>query len=147
MLKYIRKRTKGGNINCIIGDVNLLTEKTKNFINDRFKKYSILVLPKDVIIFNYLSEGKKMFNELQEEISFSKSTLSDAIKRYEDKGLIKKEPCGNDKRKLYLSLTVKGEETFSKIQKIDQEYEEFIMNNISKKELLDFQKNLKKIIS
>ncbi len=147
MIKYIRKRTKGGIINCIVGDINLLTEITKNFINKKFEKYSIEVLPKDVIIFNFLNNQEKLFNELQAEIMFSKSTLSDAIKRYEDKELIKKTPCNCDKRKLYLSLTSKGTEMFQKIQVIDKEYEDFIKNKINSKELIQFQDILKKIVS
>ncbi len=147
MIKYIRKRTKGGIINCFVGDINLLTETTKNFINEKFEKYSIEILPKDVIIFYYLSNKEKMFNELQSEIKFSKSTLSDAIKRYEKKGLVKKSSCTCDKRKLYLSLTSKGEEMFEKIQIIDEEYENFIIDKIDCNELTNFQNILKKIVS
>ncbi len=147
MLKYIRKRTKGGIINCIIGDVNLLTEMTKIFINNKFDQYSIVVLPKDVIIFNCLSGEKKLFNELQSEILFSKSTLSDAITRYEKKGLINKQLCNTDKRKFYISLTKAGEEMFEKIKKIDEEYSQFILSKIPNEDFLKFQNILKNIIS
>ncbi len=105
------------------------------------------MLPKDVIIFNTLSGQYKKFNQLQEEIGFSKSTLSDAIKRYQEKGLIKKTTCPKDKRNLYLSLTEEGEEMFKKITIIDEEYVEFIKEKINCEDFLNFQKILNEIVS
>lgn len=63
----------------------------------------------DILVTLEYVEGRKMrLNELAEKISFSRSGLSRKLDRLEDQGLVKREPCENDKRGYYAVLTDQG---------------------------------------
>ncbi len=49
----------------------------------------------------------------------SKSTLSDAINKYEELGLMCKHECENDKRNLYVSLSDEGIKILKELAAID----------------------------
>ena len=95
---------------CLIGYIremsNYLDEQVKTYIQDR----NLQVRQNHIPMFYLLpEEGDGMlFNELMTRWGISKSSLSDAITRYEAAGLVSKCSCNEDKRSVYIHLTDNG---------------------------------------
>ncbi len=73
-----------------------------------------------VEILEYLEKSNKYSNTgqaLSEFLGVTKGSISQSLKLLEEKELILREPCANDKRYSRLSLTKKGLDALSKVQK------------------------------
>ena len=88
-------------------------------------------------------------NTIQEEFArlFRKneSTITRALKKLEEKNLIKREPDENNRRKNIVSLTEKGIQYVEQVQKADQDWEEETLSIFSSKGKRKLKKTLKKI--
>ncbi len=104
---------------CIIGDFKYILKVADNIAKAELKKNKIPVLPQHIIIFHLVGNEHVKFTDLQLQIQCSKSTLSDAINKYEDLGLIEKFECDLDKRNVYIELTDDGKKVWNQLIDID----------------------------
>lgn len=104
---------------CIIGDFKHIVKIADNYSKQELKSQQIPVLPQHIIIFHLIGDRHLKFNDLQAEVMFSKSTLSDALNKYEELGLIQKFECDLDKRNVYLELSDEGKDVWTKLIEID----------------------------
>ncbi len=111
-----------------------------------FKIKNIPVLSRHVVIFHAIGEEHLLFHELQTKLQMSKSTLSDAISKYEELGLIEKINCPNDKRNIYVALTDKGKEIVKELIIIDQDFKDQIYVNVTKKEQAQVEQLIEKMV-
>lgn len=107
-------------MSCIIGDFKYIVKTAENISKQELKSRDIPVRSQHIIIFHLIGDKQVLFNNLQAELQFSKSTLSDAINKYEGLGLIKKTECLADKRNIYVSLTEQGLKVWDELAEIDQ---------------------------
>ncbi len=105
---------------CIIGDFKYIVKSAENISKQELKARNIPVLSQHIIIFHLIGNQEVLFHSLQGELQYSKSTLSDAINKYEELGLMKKIECSEDKRNLYVSLTQQGLDVWSELGEIDE---------------------------
>jgi len=77
----------------------------------------------EAIGFNSLS-----MNELSEKLGITMGTATVAINKLSDKGFIKRERSGNDRRKVFVSLSNKGVEALN----YHNNYHKMIISNITK---------------
>ncbi len=146
MLYYIRNRTKGGAISCLIGNFKHLSKAAENHSKQMFKIKNIPVLSRHVVIFHEIGEEHLLFHELQARLQMSKSTLSDAISKYEELGLFEKFICPDDKRNVYVALTNSGREILKELIIIDQSFKDQIYVGITKKERKEIELYIEKMV-
>lgn len=132
-------------MNCIITEFKHIVRKTDTYAKQELKVNNIPILSQHIIIFHMIGDQNIKFKELQSKLGFSKSTLSDAIKRYEDIGLIAKFECALDKRDIYLKLTNDGKQIFDKLEEIDSKIKERIYQNISCEEAENLEEIIHKV--
>lgn len=105
---------------CIIGDLKYIVKVADNIARSELQRLDNPILSQHIIIFHLIGDKTILFNDLQSSLQLSKSTLSDAINKYQELGLIDKIECPNDKRNLYVSLSKQGLDRLQQLVDIDQ---------------------------
>lgn len=106
-------------MNCIIGDFKSIVKSAEKISRQQLQIRNIPVLSQHIILFHLIADQQVLFNTLQRELQYSKSTLSDAISKYQKQGLIEKLDCEDDKRNVYVRLTTQGLSVWSELCEID----------------------------
>ncbi len=131
---------------CIIGDLKYIVKVADNIAKDEMKKQNIPVLSQHAIIFHMINEQHILFSDLQTELQTSKSTLSDAIHKYEELGLIEKFECEKDKRNLYVGLTDEGKAIWKQIAEIDELIKDVLFKDFELSERTQTEINVHRIM-
>ncbi len=66
------------------------------------------------VIFTLGNTDGRTFKQIGERTLITKGTLTGVIDRLEQKGLVKRVACTNDRRSVLVSLTTKGKRTFER---------------------------------
>lgn len=130
---------EGGAMGCIIGDFKSIVKSAEKISRQELKSRNLPVLSQHIIIFHLIANQQVLFNKLQRELQYSKSTLSDAINRYEDLGLIEKIECVNDKRNLYVRLTDNGLKVWAELCLIDEVIKAQLFKDIAQEEKINIE--------
>ncbi len=131
---------------CIIGDLKFIVKVADNIAKDELKKQNIPVLSQHAIIFHLINDQHILFSRLQAELQTSKSTLSDAIHKYEELGLIEKIGCDQDKRNLYVGLTDEGKIVWKKIADIDEIIKDVLFKDFESNDRAQTEHNVHRIM-
>lgn len=86
-------------------------------------------------------------NDLSKLMNVKDSSAGRLIDRLERDGLIKRERNDNDRRVIYISLTDKGDKLISDLIPIGIQFNNDLLEGIDEKELLIYDKVLKKMLS
>lgn len=78
------------------------------------RQYNITV-PQADIIFTLGNTKGMVFKDIGEHTLITKGTLTGIVDRLEQKGLVKRSACLQDRRRMYVALTNKGEKFFNKV--------------------------------
>ncbi|MGL6058063.1 MAG: MarR family winged helix-turn-helix transcriptional regulator [Culicoidibacterales bacterium] len=134
---------------CIVGKINTISTQADKFFVKRIKAENLPILRNHIALFYLLPEnGEKMlFNELAKQWDISKSSLSDIINKYESLGLVTKCSCNDDKRTIYLSLTPQAFTIKAKLDQIEAEFLERLLQSFSSEERTIFEMYIKKAIN
>lgn len=116
---------------CIIGDFKHIVKIADNYSKQELKKQNIPVLPQHIILFHLIGDKTIKFTDLQKDMTVSKSTLSDALNKYEELGLIEKIESEIDKRNIYIKFTSDGREIWNKLIIIDDQLRVMMFAGIS----------------
>lgn len=92
------------------------------------------------------SEGPMVSKDLAEKLDIRPSSLSEALDRLQEKGLIERTPDQDDKRKVTISTTDKVKEMKFKRQEKQDEYQTIITNALTKEEQDEFIRLGNKIV-
>lgn len=106
-------------MSCIIGDFKSIVKSAEHISKQQLHARNIPVLSQHIILFHLIADRQVLFNTLQKDLQYSKSTLSDAINKYEQLALIEKLDCEHDKRNVYVKLTPQGLEVWAELCLID----------------------------
>lgn len=74
-----------------------------------------LTAPQADVIFTLGNTTGMMFKEIGEYTLITKGTLTGVVDRLEQKGLVKRKACHEDRRRMYVALTRKGEKVFEQV--------------------------------
>lgn len=85
-------------------------------------------------------------NELAREVHLKGSTVSVALDKMEEDGLIRREDSLNDKRKINIYMTSQGYDMIKKLEKMVEKMEEKMLNGLSESEKYDLHYILIKIL-
>lgn len=85
--------------------------------------------------------------ELAEILSIDKGTTARAIKKLEEEGFIRREKDEKDKRAYKVYITNKAKDIKDEVYTILREWEEILLCNLSKEEIIVIKSLLKKISS
>jgi DNA-binding MarR family transcriptional regulator len=129
---------------CIISKINKISEASTKFIMKRLKDEQLTILQNHAALFDILPENgsKMLFNEIAGIWKISKSSLSDIINKYESQGLIKKCVCDADKRSVYISLTSEGIYIKEKLQIMEKEFLNLLLEDFNEEQRKTFENNI-----
>ncbi|WP_288268772.1 MarR family winged helix-turn-helix transcriptional regulator [uncultured Methanobrevibacter sp.] len=77
--------------------------------------------------------------DLADEFNVSEGTVARAVKKLEDKGLIKRKENPKNRREKIITITDEGKDFASKVFDIDGEWEDEILNHLTEDERLIFK--------
>lgn len=134
---------------CIIGKIRTISLQSDKFLNKRIKEENISILRNHIPLFYILpySGEKMLFNELSKIWDISKSSLSDIVNKYEALGIVTKCSCTDDKRTVYIGLTNKALCIKDKLDEIEDEFLDIMLNEFTNEEREIFETYIKKSIS
>ena len=121
--------------------VSLLHRKQTTYINDKLKDANLSSGLYPILINVYKHENMSQ-EELASHLHINESTVTRNLDKLEKKGLITKTP---EKRKKIINVTQEGAKIAQKVLDYDEEWDELIKKNLTKKEFEDFKKLLIKI--
>ena len=84
-------------------------------------------------------------DEISNHVIINKSNTARILSRLENDGFIKRQISKQDKRKMEVNLTEKGTSLIPFIKNINDEYEKFLTDTLTKEELAVFENILNKI--
>lgn len=85
-------------------------------------------------------------NELAREVHLQGSTISVALVKMEEEGLIRREASSNDKRKVNVYMTSSGYEMIKTLEKVVSKMEEKMLDGLTDSEKYDLHYCLTKIL-
>ncbi|MDS0524279.1 MarR family winged helix-turn-helix transcriptional regulator [Clostridium sp. SHJSY1] len=131
---------------CLIGKINELSSSYSKFIVKKLNNEGLPILQNHIPLFYILPEDGSalLFNEISNIWEISKSSLSDIIHKYESLGLIKKCTCFEDKRSIHISLTPKGLNIRQKLEKMENEFLDFLLSDFNRTERENFEDSINK---
>ena len=114
----------------------------KSFSNNRLAKRIEVHLLHTLIVNN----GRMTPAEISRQLMCPKYAVTRILNSLEERGLIKREPCGYDLRTVDVVITRRGIDTINKrIDYVQRNIFPKVLGNLSEKELSDFQALLQKI--
>lgn len=126
--------------------ISQLYRKGNAFFTKKFEKYSIGSGQFMFLVNLYQNDGISQ-EELAEVLNIDKGTTARAIKKLVDEGLIRREKDEKDKRAYKLYITTKAEDIKEDIFSILREWEEVLLCDLNKEEVIIIKQLLKKISS
>ena len=151
ILKLIRTRTNEVvkmKSKCIVGKMNIIVEASNKFLTKKIKDERLPILQNHITLFDILPEdgSKLLFNEIASIWRISKSSLSDIINKYESQGLINKCMCCEDKRSVYISLTPEAVVIKQKLQVMEREFLDIILEDFDEGQKTILEDNIEKAL-
>ena len=133
----------------IIRKLNTINETYDKFLIKKIKEEQLSILQSHTMLFEILPEdgSKLLFNEIACIWKISKSSLSDIINKYESQGLIIKCVCDEDKRSIYISLTLEGIHIKQKLQVIENEFLNLLLKDFDEEQRDVFEANIDKALN
>jgi len=123
-----------------------ISREIGNKLEERFLENDIKFRSIDWMALSYIKHHNKLSqNELSVLCGFDKVTINRIIERLEEKELIIKEICPEDKRIRYISLSKKGTTTFDELKTYAEEIIVNVTDDIPEKELKSCLSTLIKI--
>ena len=134
---------------CILGKIKTISLQSDKFLNKRIKEENLPILRNHIPLFYILPyNGEKLlFNELAKAWDISKSSLSDIVNKYEAMNLVSKCSCSNEKRSVYISLTKEALYIKDKLDEIEDEFLDKLLEKFTKEEREIFEIYIKKSLS
>ena len=107
-----------------------------------------ITYPQYLVLMILWEEKESTVNEIGQKLLLNTNTITPLLKRMEVMALLKRQRSASDERKVFITLTEKGEEMQHKAAKIPEQLAEGILSeNISLDELLSLKEQLYKIIN
>ena len=133
--------------NCIIGNINFISNISDKFLDDKIKKDGLPILRTHIKLFFILPYSRQpmLFNEVWRTWGISKSSLSDIVLKYVKLGLIERKDCPEDKRTIYLNLTEKAYPIIDKLSKYEDEFTNILLEGFCKDKYI-FKDNIYKAL-
>lgn len=131
---------------CLIGKINEINYIYSKYIVKKLNDEGLQILHNHIKLFYILADDRSslLFNELSNIWKISKSSLSDIINKHESQSLIKKCVCFEDKRSVYISLTEKGLYIKQKLENMEIEFLDLLLNDFDKNERDIFEVHIDK---
>lgn len=131
-------------LTCVIGKINRINKMAEDYIAMRLKKDQIPVLRSHISLFYILPESGDFmkFQDLVDLWGVSKSSASEVIVKYETMGLLTKVACKEDKRSVFVSLKPEAVTLKRKFERIEKDFIEIVLADMSEADRLQFSKFL-----
>lgn len=97
---------------------------------------------KAAVLFILNKYGKMTQRQLAKAAGITPPSMTVALRKMEEKGLVKKDPDPNDQRKIRIQLTDKGKERIEDIKKLCKETEDAMFRDFAEEEKLLFRRFL-----
>lgn len=135
---------------------NTIDQFPINFIFDLIGRQHHIALKKELepyninvseyhIIMKLYTEGKKTQQDISRSFYLTEGTVARSIRHLEDKNLIKREIDENNRRRNFVYLTDKSKKLASKIDDLDNQWENTVCNFLTKEDIHNLKQVLYKI--
>lgn len=133
----------------LLSQVSKIHDKGNRFIIDELKKNGVegLVPSHGDILVCLYEYGQMTMKDIADKIHRTKPTVTVLINKLEKLGYLKREPSNQDNRYVYIKLTSKGEKFKPVFEKISNDLNNMLYENISLREAETIEKILNKIIN
>lgn len=133
-------------MNFLTSDIEELNRLIKLGIKCKLEKSNSKVTINHRVIFKVLEHGEITFAKLSEYSRLSKSTLSEALSKYGELGLVEKRIDPMDSRIMYVRLTELGEQECELMRSNISELAAKCMAGISEEEMIQMKSTIRKLI-
>ncbi len=99
------------------------------------------------ILFVLWQEDRLTIHELGQRTSLAKTTLTSMLDRMEKQGHLRRIPDPNDRRQIHIVLTDKARSSYTKYQSVSAQMSDIFYQDLSDKEIAQFEVLLAKILS
>jgi DNA-binding MarR family transcriptional regulator len=99
-----------------------------------------------MIIMAWLATGAKSASDLCKGISYDAGAMTRMIDRLENKGLIRRERCPDDRRLVYLELTSEGQEAYPLVREISRRVQNRFLRGFTKTEARQVEGFLRRML-
>ncbi len=124
--------------------ISVITKSTNKYRSDKFKDLNINSC--DNAFFLCLNRNPDISqDEISNRVIINKSNTARILSRLEEDGFIERKQSENDKRKMKVNLTENGKILIPKIENINNEFEKYLTETLTKEEYELFDKVLNKI--
>lgn len=124
--------------------ISVITKSTNKYRSDKFKDLNINSC--DNAFFLCLNRSPDISqDEISNRVIINKSNTARILARLEEDGFIERKQSENDKRKMKVNLTENGKILIPKIENINNEFEKYLTETLTKEEYELFDKVLNKI--
>lgn len=111
------------------------------------ERHGLQLIETDILAFLRNNPGCDTASDIAELRMLQKGNVSPAVDRLCRKGLLRRTPDAEDRRKIHLSLTEPAEEIVHEIQEARASYLEALFTGFSARERSDFQKTAERILN
>ena len=124
--------------------ISVITKSTNKYRSDKFKDLNINSCDNAFFLCLHRSPDISQ-DEISNRVIINKSNTARILARLEEDGFIERKQSENDKRKMKVNLTENGKILIPKIENINNEFEKYLTETLSKEEYELFDKVLNKI--
>ena len=124
--------------------ISVITKSTNKYRSDKLKDLNINSCDNAFFLCLHRSPDISQ-DEISNRVIINKSNTARILARLEEDGFIERKQSENDKRKMKVNLTENGKILIPKIENINNEFEKYLTETLSKEEYELFDKVLNKI--
>lgn len=134
----------GGNMDDIINQIIILNKNVVDAIVNKQHPKKISYSQAKILTYLGCHQNENICQkDLQDELQIKKASITEALNSLENKDLIKRSSCDNDKRKNYIVLTQKAMDIKDSMQERITRAENIITKGISDEQLVAFKDTVK----
>lgn len=129
----------------LIGHIKLLSGRVLNrmFIEKGIREFNS---EQGKILYSLWKDDCISSSMLSNRTGLALNSLTKMLELMEQKGLVTKKSCSDDKRKKLVSITEKGKIIQEKSAKINNEFENVFYDGFSEEDIRSFEESLKRIL-
>lgn len=133
----------GESMDDIINQIIILNKSVVGAIINKQHPKKISYSQAKILIYLHSHQNNNVCQkDLQEELQMKKASITEALNYLENKDLIKRISCENDKRKNYIVLTQKALDIKDSMQERISYAENIITKGISEEQLISFKETV-----
>jgi MarR family transcriptional regulator, 2-MHQ and catechol-resistance regulon repressor len=123
----------------------LMLMQTSRAIQERIRAKNNLTITEFAVLEVLFHKGKQTIQQLASSVLISSGSMTYVIDKLEQKALLKRNACPEDRRVIHITLTENGLELMNNIMPKHEEFVDFTFESLTSNEKEDLVRLLKKV--